>query len=595
MFSPMEFAGLSDVDKLFLHSVLDESSDFADSVDEFPKQLGGVSTGCHASSILSELEKDRKGEQEFCDATVSTESRDFIVHKCVVAAASVFFRKLFSSKMKEKYESKATIMTVAPEIMEAILDFIYTSKLALTDENVYDLLCASDYLQMQDIKHLCGIYLRDNLTEKNCFVMWNFSKMYNMKNLTFLSEMFISANFMELMRRELYKELSVNNFKDYLALRNSTASEIDMYNAVMTWAHTDLSERQECLHEVLCRVDLTKIPKDFLMSTVCKEPILHASSACAKLVINALCEKMEETAKDNVVQELFVIGGTPSEHDFLKLNMQTKKLTSGAIMPRGRSGASAAVVDDQLFVIGGNCWSVDMSKSFNTLISFNLKNPSGNWKMCEQTMKKNRRCAGCAVLDGYIYMCGGKAHNTMWLSSCERFHVASGNWFSICDMSRKRSEFGLVALDGKLYAMGGLERTHSFMNSVEVFDPNLGTWTETNPMMTPRARFAAAVCKGAIYVIGGEHESEHLKSVEKYSPDTERWIFVSSLSETRFNHSAGVFGNEIYVFGGNTKLEAYDCFKDKWTTKLIVPRKLGAAVVALEQHRNDAQEFIDVY
>ena len=583
----------------FLHVVLDESNQCNAIEDEFPIYMGCDTSGCHAFSMLSELEKDRKGEQEFCDATISTESRDFKVHKCVVSAASVFFRKLFSSQMKEKHESKAIIMTVAPKIMEVILDFIYTSELAISDDNVYDLLCASDFFQMQDIKRHCGIYLQDNLTDKNCFLTWNFAKMFNMKRLKFHTKIFISAKFMEIMKKELYKELSVDNFIDYLGLRNktvwqfdhiyhyftTTTSEIDLYNAIVIWAQSDLLKRQEYLCEVFSQIDLTKIPREYLLSTVSKEPIIHSSPGCTKLVIDALCQKIEEKVKKYLVQELFLVGGTPWKYDFARLNLQTKTLIPGPNMPGGgRSGASAAIVNDHLYVIGGVCWSFDEQKSHNTFISLDLKDPTGTWKIWKQTMKQNRLSAGCTVLDGYIYMCGGKCDHSLSLNSCERFHVASRNWFSISGMNHKRSEFELVALDGKLYAIGGLERPCSYMNSVDVFDPNLGTWSEATPLRTPRARFAAAVWNGAIYVIGGVGQLEYLKSVEKYSPDSEKWIFVSSMNERRFNHfSAAVFGDEILVFGGSTKLEAYECSKDKWTTKLPIIPKFDDAVVRFER------------
>ena len=575
MLSSMNYGNLASLDMIFGNGFA--GSEFSDSVDEYPKNFD---SSCHATTIMSELEKDRKGEQEFCDATISTESRNFVVHKCVVAAASVFFRKLFSSKMKEKYESKATIMSVSSETMELILNYIYTSKLALNDENVYDLLCAADYLQMQDVKDMCGFYLRDNLTSKNCFIMWNFAKMYNMKNLTFLTEMFISAHFNDLLKLEVYKELSPNSFKEYLALKNNKATEIDIYNAVINWVQYDLPNRQEHLQEIFSRVNLSQIPIEFFTTTLCKESILYSSPGCAKLLIDMLCEQVSGP-KEEVAQELLIVGGTPSEQEVLKLNVKTRDLTHYPNMPGGRSGASAVVIDDQLFVIGGNCWSTDTSKSFNSMISFNLKEPTGAWTIMQQTMKKPRRCAGCAVLDGYIYMCGGKSHNTMWLSSCERFHISSQTWYAISDMNHKRSEFGMVKQNDRLYAMGGCDRPHSFLSSVEVFDPNIGTWINSTSMNIPRARFAAAVYNDEIYVVGGEGETEYLDSVEMYCPDSGMWTFVSSLSEKRFNHAACALGNEIFVFGGNSRLEVYDCPKDEWNTKLFVSRKLGCALVAL--------------
>ena len=36
-----------------------------------------------------------------CDATIRTEGQDFAAHKCVLCAASAYFRALFTSQMKE--------------------------------------------------------------------------------------------------------------------------------------------------------------------------------------------------------------------------------------------------------------------------------------------------------------------------------------------------------------------------------------------------------------------------------------------------------------------------------------------------------------
>ena len=547
-------------------------------IDELPNLFDNVS---HASTILNELEKDRKGNQEFCDATIAVESRTFNVHKCIVAASSVFFRKMFSAKMKETYESKATILTISAETMEVVLDYIYTSRLDLNDEIVYDVLCAADYLQLQSIKNTCSVYLKENISKDNCFMMWSFAKMYNMSNLTLLTEMYISAHFNLLLQQDDYKQLNANNFKDYLALKNSNTKEVDLYHAVIKWVQHDEVKRTEQLREVFPQINLPQIPSDFLINTIGQERLLHKSPTCAKLIIDALCEQMKKVEKTEK-KEVLLIGGTPNEQEVLKLSITDKKLTALPDMPAGRSGASSVIANDQLYVLGGNSWSSDASKSYNSVVTLNLKQENAQW-MGTQQMNKARRCAGCAVMNGYIYMCGGKAHNTMWLSSCERFNLHNKSWYAISDMNHKRSEFALLNLHNRLYAVGGCSRPHSYLKSVEMFLPDQGTWLPVTPMHTPRARFAAAVCDEKIYVIGGESESNYLDTVEQYSPTTDMWTFVARLSETRFNHAACTVGEEIYVCGGNGKVETYDVKKDEWSLAMFITRKLGCALVALQK------------
>ena len=39
-----------------------------------------------------------------CDTTIRTEGQDFAAHKCVLSAASAYFRALFTSQMRETKE-----------------------------------------------------------------------------------------------------------------------------------------------------------------------------------------------------------------------------------------------------------------------------------------------------------------------------------------------------------------------------------------------------------------------------------------------------------------------------------------------------------
>ena len=542
-------------------------------VDDYP----GTYQSNHAPHLLKWLDRDRKNSHEFCDIIISVQSRDFTVHKCVVAASSVFFQKMFLSKMKETYEAKATVSSVSAEIMENILDFIYTGKLKVTDENVYELLCAADYLQIQNIKNICSFYLREDINDETCLMMWKFAKMYDMKNLTVITELHISANFRKILKRDEFKQLESDNFISFLALEDSSTDEVDIYKAVLSWLLHDKEERLLKIHKVFASLNLTRFTKEFLLDTVCKEDILFTSPACAKLLMNAVCERLSDDDK----KVLVVVGGAPIETEVWKLNVTTKELTHLPHLPVGRSGASAVLVNNELYVLGGFSRSIDGSKSFDSVLSLSLNAKVPYWTM-RVSMNRPRRCAGCVFLNGFIYMCGGKQHNSLWLSACERLNVASQQWFSICDMSSKRSEFALVAFNNEIYAMGGCCRPHSFLSSVERYCPDIGEWFPVTNMLTARARFAAAVCNDEIYVVGGDGENEYLSTVEKYSPAKGDWMFVASMSEARYNHSACILDNKIFVVGGNGRIEYYDPDKKSWETKMFVDRKLGSSVVSLE-------------
>ena len=560
-------------DLIFAHG-LDLLSLSTPTSDEYPQLFQSE----HAIDILKNLEKDRKGEQDFCDVVIRTENRNFSAHKCVVAAAAPFFHRMFSSKMKESYESKATITTISPEIMEVILDFIYTCTLNINDDNVYEILCAADYLQMQNIKDFCSFYLRESTSEDNWCVVWKFAKLYNMKNLIACTELFIVANFKTLLERDEMKQLSANLLLDFLGLRDESVQEIAIFNAVIAWVHHDTFYRMEHLPKIFAFIKLEKLSKDVLKNVVSKEEIIYKSPACAKLLVEAICSRMEVEKK--VQQEILIIGGTPIEKDVLKVDVNSQEVIKFSSMPECRSGAGAVVVQETLYVMGGNSYNENVSNSYCSVISLNLKGDPSGW-MEEPPLLNRRRCAGCVALNGYIYMCGGRAHNSMWLSSCERFHVTNQAWFAISEMNYKRAEFCLVALNDLLYSIGGSNRPHSSLDTVECFNPIVGTWTMVNPMISARSKFAAVVKDEEIYVMGGESDFNYLNNVEKFSMKTGLWISIASLSDSRYNHAACVVGGEIFVVGGNNKLEFYDATAREWKTKFSIERKLGCAVVPL--------------
>lgn len=541
--------------------------------DEYPPALQHE----HAISILRNLQKDRKDDQEFCDALICTESRNFSIHKCVVAAASAFFQKLFSSKMKESYESKVNISNVSAEIMEVILDFIYTSVLNISDDNVYDLLCAADYFQMQSIKDFCSFYLKESTSDDNWHVVWKFAKLYSMEVLVMNTELYITANFSKILQRSEYKQLSVDLFLDFLSLR-SNVKEIDIFNSVMFWIRHDDYYRMEHLPRVFLCVNLEKLPTHVLKDCVSKEDMIYKSPKCAKLLVEEICNRVQD--KKLVSQSILVVGGTPSETDVLKVDINSQEVSRFSCMPIGRSGAGSVLVGDHLYVVGGNSYKENVSNSYNSMISLNLKSDLSVWDE-RPSMNHRRRCAGCVLLDNYIYVCGGKAHNSMWLSSAERFHLGCQNWSNICEMNFKRAEFCLVTLNGLLYAIGGSNRPYASLDAVECFNPIVGTWTQVNSMNIARSKFAATVLDDEIYVMGGESEHEYLITVEKFSIKTGIWFFLASLNESRYNHAACLVGGEIYLVGGNNKLEFYDNESQEWKIKFTMDRKLGCSVVTL--------------
>ena len=100
-----------------------------------------------------------------------------------------------------------------------------------------------------------------------------------------------------------------------------------------------------------------------------------------------------------------------------------------------------------------------------------------------------------AVLDGKLYVAGGRGAGYDRLSSVERYDPALGAWEAVAPMAAARSGVGVAVLDGKLYAVGGEgvedeedeEEEDGPVNRVERFDPSTNAWEEVAPTVTARS------------------------------------------------------------------------------------------------------------
>ncbi|KAK6030611.1 BTB/POZ domain protein [Ostertagia ostertagi] len=84
----------------------------------------------------------------------------------VLAAYSNYFKAMFTNDMIESRSREVKIVDIEASTLEALVDFCYTGKITINDENVFSILSAAGLLQLGDVQvrlltpgrlHLIGI------------------------------------------------------------------------------------------------------------------------------------------------------------------------------------------------------------------------------------------------------------------------------------------------------------------------------------------------------------------------------------------------------------------------------------------------------
>lgn len=112
---------------------------------------------------LNHMREDAK----LTDVILVAAGHEVKAHKAVLAACSPYFYAMFTG-FDEKNKSKVTLKDVDPLALEILINYVYSSEVEVTEENVQTLLPAANLMQLSDVKEACCEFLLNQLHPTNC-------------------------------------------------------------------------------------------------------------------------------------------------------------------------------------------------------------------------------------------------------------------------------------------------------------------------------------------------------------------------------------------------------------------------------------------
>lgn len=131
--------------------------------------LIGIPFPEHSNELLSRLNDQRRAGL-LCDLTLTSRGERYPTHRSVMAAVSLYFRRLFGAEEGGGQGGEAggggfsvcQLDCVAPDALDALLEFAYTATLTIRSSGMRDVLRAAQLLGIQCVADAC----RDILGEK---------------------------------------------------------------------------------------------------------------------------------------------------------------------------------------------------------------------------------------------------------------------------------------------------------------------------------------------------------------------------------------------------------------------------------------------
>lgn len=239
----------------------------------------------HPQSTFDYLEKFRHSG-ELCDVTFLVSGKELKAHRVVLAACSQFFESMFIGEFAEPTEEPVVIEELSDNILEIIITFAYTSRIKLTEKNVYSMFEAADLLQLTGVKGACFKFFKQQINKSNCMRTWLFAESHNCIELLEASLKYIDYNFLDIVRGREFLDTDQPDIISGIISHEDLAitSEEQVYEAVLAWVQRDLGKRKKCALEVLKNVRFPSISRDYLMHIVDHEPLMKEDPDLLQLV-----------------------------------------------------------------------------------------------------------------------------------------------------------------------------------------------------------------------------------------------------------------------------------------------------------------------
>jgi N-acetylneuraminic acid mutarotase len=256
--------------------------------------------------------------------------------------------------------------------------------------------------------------------------------------------------------------------------------------------------------------------------------------------------------------KIYVMGGYPGERitsDQVQIyDSATDSWSLGPPLPIPMHHTMAATVNGRVYVMGGEGGNPQGGQSFFLEMNHVLNEEAGVWEQ-RADMPTRRSGGGAAVIDGKIYVAGGRPPRG---ADFAVYDPAADTWTTLPDMPTARNHLAVSAVGGKIVVAGG--RFGGGVGSemtdiVEIYDPATGTWSRGTSMLKPRAGMASVTSRGCMYAIGGEGNDSDPRGIfeenEMFNPLTNEWVRLEPmLLPTHGLTGAAAINGSVYIPGG---------------------------------------------
>ena len=485
----------------------------------------------------------------------------------------------------EESTSATVQLTMEPEILTSIVDYLYTGEIEHTVDNVESLVKAGDLLQLGCLKVSCADFMASHVELRNCLEFYRFALLYRFDQK--ITKQFVYAAFKTVALIAEFKELSCGYHLEFIKDDDVNVDDEDIvFDAALGWVRHDLDKRKSSLQMILEHIRLPYCTSNYLLhmkgtydllTPKCFEYLHEAMSFQLDTVHQhefSSCRTVPRT-KFRIKFCLLAVGGRASLADkgleecyhCRYYKEDTSSWESLTELPR-----SVGSMYSVCFVNGGMLLTVGQNRSaMNTCCLYDMA--TKKWETMPPLITA-RYYHRSVSLDDSVYVVGGEVAGERVLASVECLNVKRKQWLSRPELPQAVTVPAVVTYNNKIFVFGGRDAEDEDLCCTQVFDTTRGQWSTLSDMPKVCSIGAAVALNDSIYVVGG-----YQRTCLKYDPTLDSWTKLNKPRQSHGNAPAVVWHGSILVVWGNGSedetpgIKQYDPLTDTWSYCIIAPLK----------------------
>ncbi len=165
--------------------------------------------------------------------------------------------------------------------------------------------------------------------------------------------------------------------------------------------------------------------------------------------------------------------------------------------------------------------------------------------------------SGAAVLEGQLYVVGGRTghgKDFRCVADVRIYDTEMDEWSQGPPLPEALAAVGVVANNGFLYCFGGVREPYWWgypVASVYRLDPRGREWTRLADMPISRSNFALGVTENRIYCAGGSiYWPDATSRIDAYESESNRWIHSGVMPQPRGSFTGGIWKESFVLLPG---------------------------------------------